>query len=92
MLQMGIHALRRLAPWSHISAAISDIAASVISALALQVHAEFSRQHGTISGGRWMVLGMGKLGGREMTPSSDLDLIVIYDHDAEHTNQMAQNL
>ena len=40
------------------------------------------KQHGTISGGRWMVLGMGKLGGREMTPSSDLDLIVIYDHDA----------
>ena len=81
MLQMGIHALRRLAPWTHISAAISDIASSVISALA-EVHSEFSRQHGTISGGQWMVLGMGKLGGREMTPSSDLDLIVIYDHDA----------
>ncbi len=82
MLQVGIHALRRLAPWNDISAAISDIAASVISALASQVHAEFSHQHGIIPGGQWMILGMGKLGGREMTPSSDLDLIVIYDHDA----------
>ncbi len=82
MLQVGIHALRRLAPWSHISAAISNISGSVISALAVRVHAEFSKQHGTVSGGQWMVLGMGKLGGREMTPSSDLDLIVIYDHDS----------
>jgi glutamate-ammonia-ligase adenylyltransferase len=30
------------------------------------------------------VLGFGKLGSREMTASSDLDLVVIYDFDAEH--------
>ena len=83
MLQVGVHALRRLAPWDQISAAISGIAAAVISALATQVHVEFCRQHGTIQGGQWMILAMGKLGGREMTPSSDLDLIVIYDHNNE---------
>ena len=30
------------------------------------------------------MLALGKLGGREMTATSDLDLIVIYDFDAEH--------
>jgi len=83
MLQLGIHALRRLRPWDQISASISDVAAAVISALADQVHREFSRRHGLVQSGRWMVLGMGKLGGREMTPSSDLDLIVIYDHEKD---------
>jgi glutamate-ammonia-ligase adenylyltransferase len=30
------------------------------------------------------VLALGKLGGREMTPTSDLDLIVVYDLDPDH--------
>ena len=32
-----------------------------------------------VTGGRVAVLAMGKLGSREMTAASDLDLIVIYD-------------
>jgi [glutamine synthetase] adenylyltransferase / [glutamine synthetase]-adenylyl-L-tyrosine phosphorylase len=39
------------------------------------------RQHGRVRGGQICVLGMGKLGGHEMTASSDLDLITIYDFD-----------
>ena len=35
-------------------------------------------------GGETAVLAMGKLGGREMTATSDLDLILVYDFDAEH--------
>ena len=34
-------------------------------------------------GGEAAILGMGKLGGREMTANSDLDLIVIYDYEGE---------
>ena len=30
------------------------------------------------------LLALGKLGGREMTAGSDLDLIMVYDFDAEH--------
>jgi [glutamine synthetase] adenylyltransferase / [glutamine synthetase]-adenylyl-L-tyrosine phosphorylase len=37
------------------------------------------RVHGRIAGGGAVVIAMGKLGGREMTASSDLDLIVVYD-------------
>jgi glutamate-ammonia-ligase adenylyltransferase len=39
------------------------------------------RRHGRVIGGRSAVIAMGKLGGREMTAGSDLDLILIFDHD-----------
>ena len=34
--------------------------------------------------GRRAVLALGKLGGREMTATSDLDLIIVYEFDPEH--------
>jgi glutamate-ammonia-ligase adenylyltransferase len=43
------------------------------------------RAHGSVPGGAAVVIAMGKLGGREMTAASDLDLIVIYDFDAAAT-------
>jgi glutamate-ammonia-ligase adenylyltransferase len=44
---------------------------------------EFAKTHGRIKDAGWVVLAMGKLGGREMTPTSDLDLIFVYDHAAD---------
>lgn len=52
------------------------------AALAHAQHA-FETEYGRVAGGRCAVLGMGKLGSREMTAASDLDLIVIYDFDPE---------
>jgi len=48
------------------------------------VGAEFAKTHGYLSRGQSAVLALGRLGAREMTASSDLDLIVVYDFDAEH--------
>jgi len=48
------------------------------------VQTEFAKTHGYISGGESAVLALGRLGAREMTASSDLDLIVVYDFDQEH--------
>ena len=49
---------------------------------------EFSRRHGHIGGGRVCIVGMGKLGSRELTAGSDVDLILLYDHDpdVEHSD------
>jgi glutamate-ammonia-ligase adenylyltransferase len=44
------------------------------------VEAELAKTHGKIVGGASTVMAMGKLGGREMTAASDLDLILIYEH------------
>ena len=48
------------------------------------VQAEFAKTHGYISDGENAVLALGRLGAREMTASSDLDLIVVYDFNEEH--------
>ena len=42
---------------------------------------KWSEDHGRVPGGAAVVVAMGKLGGREMTAASDVDLIVIYDFD-----------
>ncbi|MCC7253733.1 bifunctional [glutamine synthetase] adenylyltransferase/[glutamine synthetase]-adenylyl-L-tyrosine phosphorylase [Hyphomicrobium sp.] len=57
------------------------LAEKLIAALADDVEKELERAHGRLPGGGAVVLAMGKLGGREMTAASDLDLIVVYDFD-----------
>ena len=50
----------------------------MIATLLPIVEDEFVARHGRIGMSRLAVVAMGKLGGREMTPTSDLDLILIY--------------
>ncbi|MDE2363895.1 MAG: bifunctional [glutamine synthetase] adenylyltransferase/[glutamine synthetase]-adenylyl-L-tyrosine phosphorylase [Hyphomicrobiales bacterium] len=57
-------------------AALADC---LIDATVDHVRNAFSAEYGTVSGGRIAVLAMGKLGSREMTATSDLDLVVLYD-------------
>ena len=59
----------------------SDLAVMVIRALLECVERDFVVQHGRMPGGALAVVAMGKLGTREMTAASDLDLIMIYDVD-----------
>jgi glutamate-ammonia-ligase adenylyltransferase len=61
--------------------AFSDLADLTIAAAMKAVEAEFALRHGRIPGGRIVLLGMGKLGSRELTAGSDVDLILLYDHD-----------
>ncbi len=52
----------------------------LIRALAT-VRSVFAAKHGEVPGGRVAILGMGRLGSREMTAGSDLDIIFLYDHE-----------
>ncbi|MBZ9996051.1 bifunctional [glutamine synthetase] adenylyltransferase/[glutamine synthetase]-adenylyl-L-tyrosine phosphorylase [Mesorhizobium sp. BH1-1-4] len=63
--------------------AFSDLADLTIAAALQAVTAEFAVRHGTIAGGVVSLLGMGKLGSRELTAGSDVDLILLYDHDSD---------
>jgi glutamate-ammonia-ligase adenylyltransferase len=49
-----------------------------------RAEADFAETYGRIRGGESAILALGRLGAREMTASSDLDLIVIYDFDHDH--------
>jgi glutamate-ammonia-ligase adenylyltransferase len=59
--------------------AYSRLAETIIQKLLEKVEEEMSHAHGCFEGASVTVLAMGKLGGYEMTASSDLDLILIYD-------------
>ncbi|MGO4525567.1 bifunctional [glutamine synthetase] adenylyltransferase/[glutamine synthetase]-adenylyl-L-tyrosine phosphorylase [Microvirga sp. 2MCAF35] len=61
--------------------AYAAIARAVIRASFEQVRHAFESEHGTVPGSRVAVLGLGRLGSRELTAGSDLDLVVIYDFD-----------
>jgi glutamate-ammonia-ligase adenylyltransferase len=61
--------------------AFAGLADVVIRAMHWVVRSEVAALYGHLRGQASAVLALGKLGGREMTASSDLDLIVVYDFD-----------
>ncbi|MBS7811906.1 bifunctional [glutamine synthetase] adenylyltransferase/[glutamine synthetase]-adenylyl-L-tyrosine phosphorylase [Roseococcus pinisoli] len=61
----------------------SAVAEAAIAALLPAMQSDFARRFGQVADGGLAVLALGKLGGREMLPGSDLDLIFIYSHDPE---------
>ncbi|MDN3568897.1 bifunctional [glutamine synthetase] adenylyltransferase/[glutamine synthetase]-adenylyl-L-tyrosine phosphorylase [Paeniroseomonas aquatica] len=61
----------------------ADLADAAIAALLPRVSADFAERFGRIAGGAMAVVAFGKLGGREMLPGSDLDLVLLYDHDVD---------
>jgi len=76
--QVGILTLRNLIETTAAAAALSQIAAAVLARLGPRVEAELAVSHGRIAGAAWVILAMGKAGGREMSATSDLDLILVY--------------
>jgi glutamate-ammonia-ligase adenylyltransferase len=68
----------------HASSAFADVAEGTVRTVHRLVSDQFIAQHGRIKDQETAILAMGKLGGREMTASSDLDLILIYDFDHDH--------
>lgn len=65
--------------------AFANIADVLIGRLLAACSHDMDSRHGAVATGRVAVIAMGKLGGREMTSSSDLDLILVYDHADEVT-------
>jgi glutamate-ammonia-ligase adenylyltransferase len=85
--QVGVQLLRGSVAPRVAAAALSDIAEVAIGGLLPRIEAEFAAGHGRFGESTLAVVAMGKLGGREMTPTSDLDLIFVYDtHGAGETS------
>ena len=77
--QVGVQLLRRALDGRQAGEVLADIAETALTALLPTVEAEFARRHGRVRGSMFAAIGMGRLGSREMTLASDLDLILIYD-------------
>ncbi len=79
--RIGVRILSDTLSGDEAGRAYSGLAEGLIAQLFEVVCREFATRHGLVKGGAAAVVAMGKLGGREMTASSDLDLMLIYDFD-----------
>jgi glutamate-ammonia-ligase adenylyltransferase len=77
--QVGVQQLKAIVKPARAGRSYSDIAAATIGALCDRIERLFGENHGGFGGRRLAVLGLGKLGSREMSATSDLDLIFVYD-------------
>ncbi len=96
LLRIGVRDVLRLATIEQVTREISDVAHACIHIAAQSAWDEMVARYGEplVEGesapshpAGMCVLGMGKLGGRELNFSSDIDLIFIYDAEGETTGQ-----
>ena len=76
--QAGVHLLKRLANPKRVGAFLSDVAEIILQVTMQEVLAEYSTNN-ALEPPTFAVLAFGKLGGREMTFGSDLDIVFLYD-------------
>ncbi|MEO8390317.1 bifunctional [glutamate--ammonia ligase]-adenylyl-L-tyrosine phosphorylase/[glutamate--ammonia-ligase] adenylyltransferase, partial [Polaromonas sp.] len=84
----GDPSLHSQAPLQVITRAMTELAELALDVAMRESGAELDGLHGAPQGpdgtrARMWVVGMGKLGARELNVSSDIDLIYVYDHDGE---------
>ena len=77
--QVGVQQLKGIISPRQAGTAYSAVAEATISAMCDRIGTKFAETHGDFHGLRHAVLGLGRLGSREMSATSDLDLIFVYD-------------
>ena len=76
--QVGLQSLRSHLRPDEATVAWSNIAEVALRGLYPRMEEAFTNQHGSIADSGMAIIAMGKLGGREMTAASDLDLVFVY--------------
>jgi glutamate-ammonia-ligase adenylyltransferase len=84
MFLIGVRILSGTVSAEQAGEAYARLADVIICSLHNGVERLFAETHGYVRGQQTAWLALGKLGGREMTASSDLDLILMYDFDEAH--------
>lgn len=80
---IGIRLLTGAISGTRAARAFSDLADLTLERALQAVETDIATAHGRFPGGRVAIIGMGKLGSRELTAGSDVDLILLYDYDGE---------
>ena len=76
---IGVRLIAGVAKPAALSRELADVA-EVATRLALRLtERDFAERHGTVGDSSLIVLALGRLGGRALTPASDLDLILLHD-------------
>ncbi|OPF97103.1 bifunctional [glutamine synthetase] adenylyltransferase/[glutamine synthetase]-adenylyl-L-tyrosine phosphorylase [Rhodopseudomonas palustris] len=80
---IGVRVITGTAAARQLGRSFSRLADLLLERVLAATAAELEAQHGRVPGGRVALLAMGKLGSEELTAASDLDLILLYDHDRD---------
>jgi len=87
LLRIGVRDLLGKDDIRATTAALSDLAEAILTDIALRQEVTVTAMHGlpllpdTRKSSRYVILAFGKLGGREMSYHSDLDLVLVYEGD-----------
>ncbi len=81
--RVGVRVLSETLTAEQAGEGFSMVADVLLQKLLKVITHDMKSQHGDVAGGQVAIIAMGKLGGHEMTASSDLDLILVYDHAPE---------
>lgn len=78
MFQAGVQLLKGMVDAETTGVFLSDLADCLLEVAVANVISAFETQYGYIEGGSLGILALGKLGTREMTFESDIDLVFVY--------------
>ena len=79
---LGVQLIDRHRDPLEVAEGYAHVAEGTLNALAAAAKGEFEKTHGRFPGGELVVLGLGRLGGCELTHASDLDLIYLHTADS----------
>ena len=82
-IRIGLHDLGGSIDLEPVLQQLSDLADAVVECALQLALEELQEKFGIIPQGRFAVLGMGKMGGRELDYNSDLDLVFVYAADED---------
>ncbi|MCK5574929.1 MAG: bifunctional [glutamine synthetase] adenylyltransferase/[glutamine synthetase]-adenylyl-L-tyrosine phosphorylase, partial [Sphingomonadales bacterium] len=77
--QAGVHILEGIGDVKSHGLALSDLADATVETLLPHVRSDFEAKYGTFKGGQLAVIAMGSYGGRALSFTSDLDMVLLYD-------------
>ena len=94
VLRIGLRSILKRADLWTTTAELSDLAETTLKAIYPHISGQFKQQYGiplTSDGveATFSIIGMGKLGGRELNFSSDLDVMMVYSGQGESTKGLS---
>ena len=87
---VGVQILNGVIDVAAAGRALADLADVTLASLLPIVQKDFERRNGTFAGHGMAVIAMGSYGGRELSYTSDLDLILLYHADAAQPTSSGQ--
>ena len=90
--RIALAALDKRQPAQDSARQLAWLAEEVVGVVLRMAEGDIERAHGRVPGGRFAIVGYGSLGAEELGFGSDLDLVFLYDAEAEATSAGARPL